>query len=123
MPANATDDRMLKIAKALLTQTTNGNITWQATDDPEAFLYSGSKTSIIIDTNNKRAPQPFWLKILNQNGTVVETLYAVQVFGDDDTKANYELLKALHSLARRNALKVDAVIDGVLQELEDLPPF
>jgi len=119
----------MQIAQALLDQTKYGNIEWQSTDDDEAFLYSTSNSSIIIDTASRTGPQPYWLKILNQRGTVVETLdynpQAEDEWMESQVTENKvgALLGKLHEAARRQALQIDDVINAVLRELKEMPPF
>lgn len=116
------DSRVLKIVGALIAQTEKQNVQWSTTDDDEKFLYTGSGSSILVDTNERVTPRPYWLKILNQRGTVIEE---VEVQDDGWAEAgdlSSQVIK-LYGLARRSALEIDVVLDGVLKELEDLPPW
>ncbi len=118
------DSRVSKIVAALIDQTEKRNVQWSPTDDDEKFLYTGSGSSILVDTNGLLSPQPYWLKILNQRGTVIEE---VAVKDADDPWSGADTLSSqvvkLYGLARRSALQIDVVLDGVLKELEDLPPW
>jgi hypothetical protein len=112
-----------KIASEALEQTHKGMMTWRTTDDEDAFLFSGPKSSLIIASEFRSLmglSSPFpktrrvELRVLNNRGTVVETLRAST--GDD----SYELLRSLYEAARRIALDVDGVLDTTLKDLQGL---
>ncbi len=116
------DPRILEILKALIFHTQAGNVQWQTTDDEEKFIYSGSRSSIVVDSATNRTPQPYWFQILNQRGVVIEEVET----SDDDPSISTDLNNAvirLYGLAARSALQVDVAIDSVLKELNELPPF
>jgi len=115
--SETTDERVLEIVRALISQTKQGRISWTPTDDQEAFLYSSRSSSIIVDTNRRKLPQPYWIRILNERGAEVGRLHAA---GGDAARPD---LAELHELARRSALRIDEVLDNVLRDLQDPPPF
>ena len=117
------DSRLSRIVSVLILQTQSRNVQWSTTDDDEKFLYTGSGSSILVDTNRTLTPQPYWLKILNERGTVIENLHVMSGNPFVEDGALESQVVELYELARRSALQIDAVLDGVLEELEALPPF
>jgi hypothetical protein len=117
--------QLRKIASEALEQTHKGVMAWRTTDDEDAFLFSGAKSSLIIASvvaRNSLFPKArrLELRVLNNRGMVVGTLRA----GADDDSS--ELLSQLYRAARRIALDVDGVLDTTLRDLQDLkdePPF
>ncbi len=128
-------DRLMFLAQRCLDQTLQGVISWRTTDDINAFLFSGSKTSIIIDLFPQSSEYEF--RIVNDRGVIVEELLrAPQPDADDpwvtDTQTKlrqqYEILEALHDAARRSALNIDELLDSALDDVisgfvEQKPPF
>jgi hypothetical protein len=111
--------QLTKIASAALDQTDKGAMAWRTTDDEDAFLFSGPKSSLIIASvtaSNPLFPRAriLELRVLNNRGTVVETLRA----SSDDNSS--ELLRLLYQAARRSALDVDGVLDTTLKDLQEL---
>jgi hypothetical protein len=109
-----------KIASEALEQTHKGVMVWRTTDDEDAFLFSGPKSSLIISSELRSViggfpkTRYFELRVLNNRGTVVETL---RTSASDDLS---ELLGSLYHAARRIALDIDSVLDTTLKDLQGL---
>ena len=122
-------DRLFEIAAMLLNKTRSSALTWRATDDEDAFLYSGSKSSLIIDYNPGQ--DEYELRLLNQRGTVVESLTTAwevvqnpSPWEDANRPAKWnDTLMQLHDAARRSALDIDGLLDSTLADIESEPPF
>lgn len=122
----ASTDRLIEVAEALLDKTRKGEVSWRTMDDEDAFLYSGSRSSLVIDFNSRR--ETFELRLLNQRGTVVETLSTAEVSTPTDPWASgpaewNDTLAHLHDAARRSALDIDGLIESTLADLREEPPF
>lgn len=120
-------DRLHEIATMLLQRTRADAVTWRTTDDEDAFLYSGSKSSLIIDYFPGR--DEYELRLLNQRGTVVESLGTAWTSGVDPWDAPNQpakwnkTLEQLHDAARRSALDIDGLLESTLADIENEPPF
>lgn len=123
--------RLIKLAIQAFDRTENGSLSWAETDDPDLFLYSGSRTALMIESEANQNLYRF--KVLNDRGRVVEEVsrWRGQLTGNadpwDDPNVEYEALKKLYESARRSALQVDATIEQAFQDLDapanDEPPF
>lgn len=113
------EERLVSIAQAALEQTKSGQMAWRTTDDEDAFLFSGSRTSLIVDVYP--AQNRFQLRVLNPRGTSVAELDGTyEPFSPDRAVGNqtYDLLENLHDAARRSALDIDVLLDSVLADVE-----
>jgi hypothetical protein len=119
--------RLIQIAEVALGRTAAREMKWRMTDDPDAFAFSGSTTSLVVD----HYPQSdvYELRVLNSRGIVVSTLrkdfdpFSDNQAHDSDIRS---MLKHLHEVARKSALDVDGTLDAALAELNSLgdePPF
>lgn len=122
--------RLFQLADRALAQTRAGVMAWRQTDDPAAFIFSGTKTSLIIDyyPRTKR----YELRVINEDGRVVEELGrrpVEEVSSDDPWGAQdqnrrsqeYELFSNLHDAARRSAFDIDALLDSAFADVADPP--
>lgn len=130
-------EKLLEIARTALAQTRESKVNWRQMDDEFSFLFSGSKSSLIVDLHPRE--DRYELRLLNPRGTVVESLVlekpvtVTDPWGDkapippsDAEVANWELLRDLHEMARRNALDIDNLMDAALADLTtapEEPPF
>jgi hypothetical protein len=114
---NASDDRarLLKLAAGLRTLTADGKIQWSPTDDEEGFLYPTTKGSIVIASRERQFAQAYTLEVLDQSGRVIDRIESdPEDFTPQDVQS---ALARLHDEARRNALKVDELVNGLFDEL------
>ncbi|MEV0803929.1 hypothetical protein AB0I34_39990 [Kribbella sp. NPDC050281] len=130
------NDRLHELAKKSLERTLAGQISWRTTDDEEAFLFAGAKSSLIVDKwRDSDGDLSYVLRLLNPRGTLVESLqtaYVGEPTRADDPWAGKtfeparwnETLELLYDAARRSALDIDAVLDAALNDLDiEEPPF
>lgn len=122
MDASGTDERLQKIAERLLQNTKNQYTSWQDTDEDDSFLMQAKDSSVIIDRKNSRAGLYYVLRILNWQGREIESLKS-SAASSLDYNAWDDTLAELWERARRSALDVDSVLDSVLNDLEQHPPF
>lgn len=125
------NDPLIQIATLLVSSTESRNINWRTTDDPEAFLFSGSGASVITShwMDRDQDDDCYSLTVLNSGGTEVAELRSTWIPVPVDPSAdpwvaqgytpgpNNRLLADLHEAARRNALHIDRVIDSLIQDL------
>jgi len=129
------ESRLVALTQKLLDKTTAGAISWQATDSENAYSYSTTRSSVLIDGKYDN-DQDFvgGIEVLNDRGTAIERLRT-----DFETKAEVadpesrilaentryfkgpynELIEDLFEAARRSALDIDGIIDGLMSDLEE----
>jgi hypothetical protein len=115
--------RLIDLAKNLLQRTQEGGVSWTATDNETAFLFSGTNSSVQINSYTDRdGDMHTVLSILNSRGTVVDSIEdefrPAPIDGYEPEDWN-EVLDDLYYAARRNALDVDSTLDDLLADLED----
>lgn len=119
-PAN---ERLLVLAERLLQRTEAGKISWSRTAEENTFLFNGTSSSVAVEGHVDRDGDFVGsLRVLNERGSEVDTLRTD--FGDGAggrwTPARHnELLRKLHSSARGSALRINEVLDVLLNELEE----
>jgi hypothetical protein len=122
--------RLVEVARRALNQTQSGSMRWRSTDDDDAFIFSGSRTSLIVDFIPRAAE--YVLRVLNQNGTAIGELKSEWTLSEsDDPWSTPErkaatwnsVLEGLYSAARHSALDVDAMLEATLKDLDDLDTF
>jgi hypothetical protein len=114
-------ERMIALAKDLLTGTTEGKIAWTATDDETTFLYSRPNWSVTICSMVDRdGDNQTKLSVHNSRGTVVRILenrFRQKAKGGYEPGEWNELLDGLFIAARGSALAVDDILDDILADL------
>ena len=90
--------------------TSEGKIAWERTADPMTYSAVLGNSSAVVDK------EPFDLifnfKLLNSSGNDIESL--------NSTQFDHLLIEQLWDMARRRALNIDAELDNVLVELNQL---
>lgn len=109
--------RLQLLAAKLLDQTKQGNLHWSDTDVEEQYLYSASNSSVVVDYFQDRR---YVLSLLNSRGTVVESLEMKEPSeaASSDDVALFGVLEALYEHARRQALRIDQIIDELLRDVD-----
>ncbi|MET8993744.1 hypothetical protein [Amycolatopsis sp. NPDC004169] len=118
MPPKSNDERLIKIAEALLARTEAGKIEWEARDYPGAddqFDYSTTWNTITVKSVDGDGQRPYGMYIKNENGLEVDHLINMDL-------GVQNLLSDLYSAARYIALDVDNNLDKLLDELSSEDP-
>jgi hypothetical protein len=111
-----------QLAIRLLERTRAGGVRWQATDRPDAFLFSGSQAAVVIRTRDDDGNYPFELALLDGNGNEVEKLFSH--FDDPDEQPRYtatdyaQVLDDLWEAARAIALNIPALVDSLVTDID-----
>ncbi|WP_090850521.1 hypothetical protein [Nocardioides lianchengensis] len=110
----------MELAAKAADRTLAGTMNWKETDDPDLFLYAGSRTSLAIDYYPMDKHYEF--RVLNDRGTVVERFSRWP--GPDENAPwieptpEYLTLQRLHDAARRSALRIDDIIEQAFLDLD-----
>jgi hypothetical protein len=126
MTQSGPEAKLLDLATQALASTESGAMSWKETDDPDLFLYSGARTSLMIDKFPDSRRLVF--KVLNDRGRIVEEVSRMPNPSDPwgEGALQYEVLQNLHAAARRSALQIEATIEQAFADLDrpaEEPPF
>jgi hypothetical protein len=113
------------IARRLLERTEGKSARWRTTDADGVFLFAGSSSSVTVEQwVDPDGDKNHRLSLLNSSGTEVAELRSTWDGDPWNGTTNYSagphnsLLSALYEAAKRSALRIDDVIDGLLRDLE-----
>jgi phosphoribosyl-dephospho-CoA transferase len=104
--------------------TEAGILDWQETVEESMYQVALPAHTIKIWTTPNEDSDDLvdvWIAIINAQGNEVQRFSDVEIGGS--SRAWYELMLKLYEQAKSKALGVDAVLDEVLQELNDILPF
>lgn len=102
------------IARGLLLLTQNERIKWDK--DPlsdDSYSYSTTDSSVIIRSRDADSRFPYILSVRDQDGDTVATLTVADDSRDVDQRRT---ISELYNSARRSALKVDVVLDNLVNK-------
>jgi hypothetical protein len=112
---------MLRLARVLLEQTTQEIIKWSVTDKEREFLFSSTKSSILIQGSfdyDDESEADFTLELLNRGGSVAARLEVGFEESDiPEETANYELLKQLYFEVQNKTLEIDTTLEDIHRAL------
>lgn len=124
--------KLIELMNRLDRATERGQISWTATDREAAFLYSTASSSIIVGTKDNDGQLPFELLLLNEKGSVIDTMISHRRDWIDSETWTFEYnqggqeLEHLYERVRRAVSGIDAKIDEILASLppdDDPYPF
>jgi hypothetical protein len=103
-----------------LTELTRGDkVVWQETADENTFLTGVGKSVVTVGRVRTDTSAPCFIRILDETGKTIEEAFAPSVSAGRDTGLQeWDRLRILHELARRNALKSERVVSDLLSSLE-----
>lgn len=116
-------DKIIGIVRNLLSKTEAGLVTWKEGGEDEYFT-SVSTGSVIVAVEEERglmaklAASHLVVRVRNKRGSLIISARADRNIGFLSQEEWSALVNNLYLLARRNALKVEAVLDGVLDDVE-----
>ena len=114
------DERLLALVRQLALKSRRGEASWSVTDELSQYLYSGSKSSVLVRAwVDGEGDENVYVSILNSDGleaASVRTTFEEDGFGYKPSAHNKELL-ALAEEARRSALKINEVLDSLEGDL------
>lgn len=110
-------DRLQTLARGLLDQTHNRQVRWERLAQAD-FILRLESASVIVSSVDGDGYRPYAFLVLDSSDEIVEKF---QFDSEDDFDAEESLLDDLvvdlYAAARRNALQVDEVLDGLMNEL------
>jgi len=126
---------LIAFGELLLRQTEADAIEWNATDNENDFVFSGTKGSALVrQWRDYDDTVMYKLAILNSRGTEVESLHS-EWESEGLPREHNETLERLWEAARRSALDIHQILESLMDEVEhpeklndrpgfsDEPPF
>jgi hypothetical protein len=112
-----TDEAIVEFARALLERTESNAISWARTDHKNTFSYSGTEASVNISQwyDEKLEDDVIVLRLLNSRGEAAGELRTSPLLSS--TTGPNNLLQRLHESARRNALRMNDVLESLRRDL------
>jgi hypothetical protein len=118
-------DEMNRLVRRLLEQTRSKQIEWSTTDREDRFLFSSTRSSVII--GKTRQPMPgesvagYKLWLLNGRGSPISAIESGQVWNDESGQfvatEQSEILEQLYYSARDSALEVENTLEDMFGAL------
>jgi hypothetical protein len=111
-------DQIDKLVTRLTELTAQGKVEWQETANLNTYLAPVGKFTVSVGKAGSEVYGGYSFQIFDQ-GRAVDG--ALATFGDHPTSAqNWERLRNLHELARRNALHSEKVVLELLSSLDQI---
>lgn len=105
--------RLIDLVRGLIQKTAAGELEW-TTESDSSFSLEGQTGEIYLFSQKGRFP--FGIEILNKEGDVVESLKSIASPTDPGEEQFNNLIFELYEQARRSALQIDDVLEGLLRE-------
>lgn len=113
--------KMVKLISTLAAKTEQGGIGWVETEVVDVFQIAFPNNFVRLSYVVKEpfGNLEFHLKILNNEGSVIETVTSAQLAGFLENA--HQLMEELYGNARRQAMGVDTALDEILEFIEPNP--
>ncbi|QGZ40326.1 hypothetical protein IP92_05081 [Pseudoduganella flava] len=115
------DDKLNSIVQSLVQGTEAKKLNWQSTARKNELMLNLGHGSITVDSwefegEHGESMSLADISFLNNTGEIIER----SVFSLAEDRQDYKQLMVLHNLARRNALKIDETLEGMLTEIQHM---
>lgn len=111
--------RLAALVDRLLQLTREGRIGWEVTDIVDCFEYGTPSASVYVQSRDRDQRAPYVLEIRNQDGVVVERF--ITDTASDPVVADLSApIAMLHTLARRRAMRVSALLEALSNDLNQV---
>ena len=105
-------EEMLLLARTLLERTKQGKIEWSVTDNDSEFLYSSTRSALLIGGDPYEGT--YELQLLNHQGSAVATLSNE---AEEEDSEIHRILEELFREARNRALEIDSTLTDIHKAL------
>jgi hypothetical protein len=110
--------RVQSLLIRLSERTNAGAITWIQGSTPDTFIYSGTRASVALSTQDGDGAPPYVVTLYDESGNAVDAYTARPTQRNVDW---FKIVQRLYQAARRKALNIDVVIDALEADLGDAP--
>lgn len=116
-------EKIVGIVRGLLEKTGSGLVKWKEGGEDEFFATVGTGSVTIgyegeVGLFGALVARHLVVKVLNKRGSLIASARGDTSIGPLERKDWEPLLSQLFTVARRQALQVDAVLDNVLDDIE-----
>lgn len=124
MNPDPAQEALTALAADLVERTKAGTVKWTGDSRLVSFSLVTRKGSIVISSRDNDGQAPFDLSVLNAKGTAIQWLSSEwwrlepQIPETEPAPWN-ETLETLYRLARANAVDLEGVIGGILEEIDN----
>lgn len=127
-----TDATLRALISRLSDLTHRGKVSWEETPKKDTFQLPFRNFTVqlsVVPSKTDRDEMDYRIRIMNQEGSVVEQATDVELEQNSDKPKHYylRLMANLYEGARRNAMGADQAVRELLSELDeaddDAPPF
>ena len=108
------DGRLLHLAELLLARTQADNVDWEPMSRDDSFAYTGMNGGFVISLVGSDS---YRLSVRDSHGNPLDGLIS------NPYEDHHATVEQLYLAARRKALRADQVIDSLIGEITDIPPF
>jgi hypothetical protein len=116
-------EKLIGIVQTLLAKTEAGLVSWKEGGEDEYFA-TVSTGSVMVGLEQTQGfmsslvPSYLVVRVLNKRGSLITSAKADRAMGSLPQAEWHAIVSNLYQTARREALMVDAVLDGVLDDIE-----
>ena len=112
--SKATENKMIELADQVLRSTRAGKLNWQEGVRRNSYTVHFPDISLSIVENRDRL---LTLELINDKGTVIETLSRHDLGDFGDSEDDGAKLREIYDIARRQAVDVDGTIGKAIEYL------
>ncbi len=113
-PADPTGERLTRVLEALRNRTVHEAADWAAGSRPDSYLYSGRKSSVVLQTKDKDGLPPYEVVLLDADGRMTLS-WITDTSSSDPIEAR--IFKSLHEIYLFVSARLGPAAD-VLNDLE-----
>jgi hypothetical protein len=121
MTTDRTAKPLTNLARQLISSTDRRVINWEVAGEEASFSCKLTAGTATIESVDKDGREPFKFSLTTPSGELVdyiETEWYGEEDGDAEPASWNSLLTDLFEAARRSALKIDGLVDAMVQELK-----
>jgi hypothetical protein len=111
------DKKLIVFLSKIYARTKAELLDWEPSEDPNIFAVKFADYTVSIEraTETEKAPESFNLTIANSGGLVIQELSSYLA-----GKSGFADMKDLFDRARRQAVGLNAALDDLIRELDEL---
>jgi hypothetical protein len=110
--------RLEKLLLLLVEKTQAGSADWKVSPHPYTYDLERSSGTVRLDTVDDDGARPYRLAVLRSADSDEVLDFIVQQWDQEEGEYTWPQLGHLYELARGHALKIDSVLDGLLEDLQ-----
>lgn len=105
-------DKLIAMLERLLVKTQSSNAKWSNGSRSDTFIWSGSKASVAVLSQDNDGQSPYLIRLINEDGLTLEEI--TQSWDGP----YFQLFKDLYLAARSDALDITLALDSLIEDLD-----